>query len=269
VGAFASHRYTDLEFNAPMSSTRVRDLIDSLQPLTDATIVDFGCGWAEFLLRAVEHEPTAHGIGIDRDSAAIARARTNAEARGLRDRVRLECGDVTRWSDQTGVAVVIGASQAWGGTRETLNAVRTLLGPGGRFLFGEAIWQQPPTPAALRALDARTNDYTTVAGLVDLCLDSGYRLLEVSTATLNEWDNFEAGYCAGPERWLWQHLDSPAADETRAEIDAHRDAWLHGYRGVLGFAYLTLVAPTGCAPQTRGGEADGAAGYREGEVGAT
>ena len=235
-------RYDDLDFNAPMSSARVHDLVARLQPLAGATIVDLGCGWAELLLRVLDHEPTAQGIGIDRDETLIARAQRNAAALGISDRLRLECADVTEWSGQADVAIVIGASHAWGGTRETLQAVRPLLQPKGRLLFGEGIWEQPPTPAALAALDAKPEDFSDVSGLVDLCIECGYRVLAASTATLQEWDAFESRYCAGHERWLAQNPDEANADEVRKEIDAHRNGWLHGYRGILGFGYLTLVA---------------------------
>jgi len=244
VDSLAQARHGDLDFNAPMSAAHVRELITTLRPLPGASIVDLGCGWAELLLRILEDEPTAHGVGVDDDAAAIARARANAETRGVHDRLQLQCADATGWSDTTDVAIVIGASHAWGGTRETLSAVRPLLRPGGRLLLGEGIWEQPPTPPALAALDAQPDDFTTLGGLVDLCLQCGYRLLALSIATLNEWDHFESRYCAGRERWLLQHPDAPNATDVRTEIDTHRNGWLHGYRGILGFAYLTLAVDT-------------------------
>jgi SAM-dependent methyltransferase len=243
VDSRGAARYADLEFNAPLSSTRVRELIANVQPLTGASIVDLGCGWAELLLRMLEQEPTATGVGVDGDPALIERARGNAEARGLQDRVRFECADVTGWSGaaDADVVIVVGASHAWGGTQATLHAVRPLLVPGGRLLLGEGIWEQPPTPAALAALDAQPDEFTTLGGLVDLCLESDYRLLGASTATLAEWDDFESRYCSGRERWLLANPDAEGAGAVRAEIDEHRCGWLHGYRGVLGFAYLTLA----------------------------
>jgi cyclopropane fatty-acyl-phospholipid synthase-like methyltransferase len=243
VSALGVHRYADLDFNAPMSSARALELIRGLEPLAGATIVDFGCGWAELLLRALEHEPTARGLGIDRDPALLTRARANADARGLGERVRFESMDVAEWSDDLEVAVVIviGASQAWGGSQAALDAVRQLLRPGGRLLVGEAFWQQPPTPAALAALDVQADDFLSLAGLVDACVERGFRVLWQSTASLDEWEAFESGYCSGPERWLLAHPNDPAAADMRAEVDGHRRGWLHGYRGILGFAYLTLV----------------------------
>jgi SAM-dependent methyltransferase len=244
VDSLGQARHADLDFNAPLSSAHARELAASLGPLSGAEIVDLGCGWAELLLELLENEPTARGVGVDHDPAAIARARGNAKTRSVHDRVRLECGDATRWSDRVDAAIVIGASHAWGSTRATLNAIRPLLRPGGRFLLGEGFWELRPTTQALAALDAQHDEFTTLVGLVELCLQCGYRLLGLSTATLNEWDSFESRYCSGRERWLLQHPNAAEADDVRAEIDTHRDGWLHGYRGILGFAYLTLAAPT-------------------------
>ncbi len=233
--------YTELDFNAPMSSARAIELITTLAPLAGAEIVDLGCGWAELLLRVVAHEPTARGVGIDSNASALERAERNAEARGLRERVRFECGDAAHYVSSCDVAIVVGSSHAWGGTTAALDAVAALLPPGGRLLLGEGVWDQPPTAAALAALDATADDFTSLAGLVQRCEERGYRPLHVSTASLDEWDSFESRYCAGAERWLAAHPRDPAVAELRAAVDKHRDCWLRGYRDVLGFAYLTLV----------------------------
>lgn len=236
-------RHIDLDFNAPLSDRHASELVATLQPLAHAEIVDLGCGWAELLLRILADEATARCVGVDQDPANVARARTNADARRLGDRVRLECGDVTGWSDEVDAAIVIGASHAWGGTRQTLDAIRPLLRRGGRLLLGEGIWETPPTSEALAALDASSDDFMSVAGLVDLCIERGFSLLSMSTATLAEWDSFESRYSAGRERWLLANPHAPEARDVRAEIDAHRHGWMHGYRGILGFAYVTLGVP--------------------------
>ena len=60
-------------------------------------------------------------------------------------------------------------------------------------------------------------------------------------ASEQEWEEFESGYQADEEEWLAAHPDHPEAAEIRRGVDEHRSYWLRGYRGVLGFAYLTLV----------------------------
>lgn len=236
--------HTFLDFNAPLSDARADRLIDGLAPLRDCTVIDLGCGWAELLLRALAGEPTARGIGVDSDAEAIARGRANAAARGLADRVTLHSADVTSWPTAAAdVVITVGASHAWGGTAHALDAARAHLRPGGRLLFGDGCWEREPTPAALAGLGAEPDDLLTLPDIVDLAVQTGYRPLDVCTASLDEWDAFESRWCAGRERWLLAHPHAPDAAEVRAVVDEHRTGWLRGYRGQLGFAYLTLAVP--------------------------
>jgi precorrin-6B methylase 2 len=235
--------HTFLDFNSPLSDARAAELIAGLRPLPGPRIVDLGCGWAELLLRLLEAEPSARGIGVDDDSAAIQRGRANAAARGLVGRVTLEDADATKWDGLAETVICIGATHAWGGPGPTLKAARSRLRPGGQLLLGDAIWEKPPTAEAMAALEAGSDEFPSLAGLVDLALHSGFRLLSLSVANADEWDSFESRWCAGRERWLLEHPDAPDAAEVRALVDEHRTGWLHGYRGFLGFAYLTLALP--------------------------
>ncbi|WNV84165.1 class I SAM-dependent methyltransferase [Umezawaea sp. Da 62-37] len=233
--------HTFLDFNAPMTDARAYDLVNGLRPLEGRTVVDFGCGWAELLLRVLETEPTARGFGVDSDELGITRGRANAEKRGLTT-ARLELADVTTWeAPPADVAISIGASHAWGDTRKTLEAMHSRIKPGGKLLLGDAFWEKPPTDDILTRLDAKPDEFGTLAALVDLAMAAGYRLLSLATANLDEWDSFESRWCAGRERWLLDNPDHPETTEVRAVVDNHRDTWLHGYRGYLGFAYLTLA----------------------------
>ncbi|WP_447003195.1 SAM-dependent methyltransferase [Saccharothrix isguenensis] len=231
-----------LDFNAPLSDGKAYDLVSGLRLGAGSTVVDYGCGWAELLLRAVEHEPNARGLGVDSDDHAISRGRANVEARGLASRVTLESADVTTWETAPAdVAISIGSSHAWGGTKQTLEAMHARLRPGGTLLLGDGFWEQPPNARSVEIFGEEV--VGTLADLVDLAMACGYRLLDLTTATLDEWDGFESRWCAARERWLLDHPDDPRADEVREIVDDHREGWLKGYRGHLGFAYLTLARP--------------------------
>lgn len=242
--------HEDLTFHGPLSEERAERLIRSLHPLDDAHVVDVGCGWAEFLLRTLEAAPTATGTGVDRDAAAIDHAQANAEARGLANRVSLQVADVAQWQSARPADVVIvnGASQVWGGdplqhTANALMAAKKLLGPRGKLLLGEGFWEREPTEAQLAAMPIPRDQYGSLADLVDLGHEHGYRLLAVEQANLDEWDVFENGHALAWERWLRDSPGSEHADEVRARADTHRTYRLRGWRGTLGLAYLTLQAP--------------------------
>jgi SAM-dependent methyltransferase len=240
----AALAHAGLVFNAPLSDTRAGELVSSLRPLANARAIDLGCGWAELLLRILDNEPTATGVGVDINAGEIERAKRAAAARGLSDRTRFDVADATTWSDgRADVLVCIGASHAWAGTRPALQALRPMLQPGGRLLFGDGYWQRPPGPQALTALRAEPGDFGSLAELAELATDSGYLLLALSTATTDEWDAFESRWCGALERWLLRNPGSPHAQHVRTVASEHRKAWLHGYRETLGFAYLTLAVP--------------------------
>ncbi|PDP88086.1 SAM-dependent methyltransferase [Glycomyces fuscus] len=240
--------YHGADFNGPLSDAHAARLIRDLGPLDGSRIVDIGCGWAELLLRALAGEPTATGFGIDLDEGAVAHGRANARARGLADRVELAVGDAGAWSGtHADVVVNNGSSHVWGGdpvthTANALEAVAGLLGPGGRFLFGECFWLREPTRRELEAMaDIPRAQYRSLPDLVDLALSRGFRLRALSQATLEEWDRFESRYARNWEDWLERNPDSPDADGVRARADRHRDFWLRGTRETLGFAYLSLI----------------------------
>ncbi len=67
--------------------------------------------------------------------------------------------------------------------------------------------------------------------------------MAVHEASLDEWDEFESGYSARFGAWLASHDgDDPLAAEVAARAQRQRTAYLGGYRGILGLAYLHLIA---------------------------
>lgn len=235
--------HEDLVFHGPMSSYRADLLVRSLGPLDGQHVVDLGCGWAELLLRTVAAGATGHGV--DLDAEAIAHGRKLASERGLADRVTLEVGDAGAWSGPADVLIVNGASQVWGGdplthTVNALEAGRRFLRPGGRLLLGEGFWEREPTAAQLAAMPVPREQYGTVAELVDLAMTHGYRLLWLSQANQDEWDEFESAHAVARERWLLAHPEDTAV---RERADQQREWRLKGWRGVLGMVYLTLAVP--------------------------
>ncbi|MFC0437451.1 cyclopropane-fatty-acyl-phospholipid synthase family protein [Kutzneria buriramensis] len=235
--------HDDLVFHGPMSSYRADLLIRSLGPLDGQHVVDLGCGWAELLLRAVAAGATGHGV--DLDAEAIAHGQKRATERGLADRVTLEVGDAGAWSGEADVLIVNGATHVFGGeptdsTVNTLKAGRRILRPGGRLLLGEGFWEREPTAEQLAVMPMTREEYGSVAELVDLAMEHGYRLLWLSQANQDEWDEFESGHALARERRL---LERPDDEEARAGADRQRTWRLKGWRGVLGMVYLTLVVP--------------------------
>jgi SAM-dependent methyltransferase len=233
--------YDHLDFNSPLSGQRADAIAAALARRRPATVLDIGCGWAELLLRVLAAAPDARGIGVDSDTRLVERGRANATRRGLLERVDLRATEGNVPLDPADAVICIGSDHVYGDQNDALGALHPLVRAGGVLLFGTGYWQRPPTLEEAAGLGATPDELPDLPTLVDRCVAAGFRPLDIQTANEDEWNAFESGYLADLEEYVMAH---PGADRQRAEADEHRIGWLRGYRGVLGFAYLTLGVPS-------------------------
>jgi len=245
--------HLDLTFMAPLSEQRANRLVHFVAKDLAGTVVDAGCGWAELLIRVLEVAPAARGIGIDLKDSSIEYAQTLAQKRGVANRITLIAGDAKdHLPASSQAAICIGASQIWGPPveakmpldyRSALKAVRAILETGARVIYGEGIWTTPPAAAAVAPLAERVDEYVFLADLLDIARACGFAVMQVHQASLDEWDTFESGFSARYVRWLASHpADHPDAQSVRELAASQSDAYFRGYRGVLGMAYLAMIA---------------------------
>jgi SAM-dependent methyltransferase len=234
-----------LAFHGPLSAERADRLAAELTALHPESVVDYGCGWGELLLRVLSAAPEARGSGIDINGPDIARARRNADERGLADRVVFVEGLAIDHASKADAVINCGSYQAFGSIPAALKALRGLVNPGGRLLFGAEIWDRTPTEQQLSAMWPGTTLSTCLylADIVEAAVEAGFRPLRIETATLGEWDEFESGLAAGAEEWLLANPEHPEAGQVRDKLGSHLSIWLRGHRDVMGFAYLILTVP--------------------------
>jgi SAM-dependent methyltransferase len=222
---------------APLSDASVDRLLERLDPVQGGRVLDLGCGRGAWLGALLTRRADLTGVGVDlhpQDPAAL-RARTGR-------RGTLVAGDATTFDGGAFDAVVaVGVAHVFGGPGATLDAARRHLAPGGRVLLGDGIWDVPPTAAALRSLEATEDEFPDLAGLVRLVRDRGFEPVHGHVSTLEEWDEYEWSWTGSLTDWAVQPGREP--EDRRQALAAaveHREAWLEGYRGVLGFACLVL-----------------------------
>lgn len=243
--------YESLTWLTPLSEERAAHLVAFLSDPEPVEVLDMGCGWGELLLRVLASAPQARGRGVDSASASIDRARQQASTRGLLDRVTFDSMPGIEAEGRPADAVIcIGASQIWGPPVEeaqpldytaALSALRALVVPGGRLVYGEAIWSAPPHPAATAPLSGRDDEFLTADALSNRIRAAGFDVMDHDQASVQEWDVFEAGYRVRYARWLEAHgADHPSAGQVRQRYEEQRAAYEEGYRGVLGMAYYCL-----------------------------
>jgi ubiquinone/menaquinone biosynthesis C-methylase UbiE len=226
----------------PFSDHTVDTLLDQLAPADAAFALDIGCGQGEWLRRLLTRHPELRGVGIDRSSFSLEAARSQTST--LSSRLELEQADASHYvracSRRFDLVLCAGSTHALGGYRETLLASRRLLAGPGRLLIAEAYWQRPPTEPALIALGAKASDFSDLETTVETAVDAGYTPLHVATSTQDEWDEYESSWCGSLERYASDNPSDADRDELIETARAHRDGYLNGYRGVLGFAALVL-----------------------------
>ena len=223
--------HDQLIFNSPMSDQTADGLVQELAANRPQSVVDIGCGWAELLLRLLSACPDATGVGIDRDENFIERARANAEARSLSDRVvfQPELGSPI----PSDLILCVGSEYIFGAVDDAATALVDWTNPGGRLLLGTLFWEETPSSQLIDDF----GELPDLAGLTSTVIAAGWRLTKMSTATLADWDDFEFRYMA---KWLQPTGSHDTDQQLMQTADDYLAAYL-GRRKILGFAFLNLM----------------------------
>jgi SAM-dependent methyltransferase len=224
---------------APLSDSTVDALIARVAARQPRTVLDIGCGSAQWLVRLLERLPRARGVGVDLSAEAVEAAREFAAARGVADRLDLRRQDAASIDEEGFDAVLcVGSTHALGGLPATLTRMYRLGTRGAVALVGDGFWQRAPGPATLEALDAGADDFPSYAGLVDLVEGGGWSPVHVHVSDLQEWDDYEWSWVSTLSRWAREHPQDTDTGDAAAFARQHRDQWLDGYRETLGFAVV-------------------------------
>ncbi len=227
-----------LTFNSPLGDDAVARLLQRLDDVRPSTIVDYGCGWGELLLRMLERWPSATGVGLDVHAPDIERARALAAERGVAERIRFDAAEASSHKDRADVVVSMGAYQAFGGVGEALTALRTRLVPGGRALFGCEYWRSQPTDTELANMwpGASAGDCVELPEIAEAAHTTGWTILDMHDATQAEFDAFDLGHLRPRLEWALEHPGAEESNEARAAVVS----WIRGHRRPMGFVTLVL-----------------------------
>jgi SAM-dependent methyltransferase len=211
-------------------------------------VLDLGCGAGAWLLMLLEEHPDVTADGVDTSAVALQRARKAAVARGLAERVTWHLADAGTWPGGGYDAVLcIGASHIHGGFEATLRAIRGHIRPRrtGHAIVGDGFWELPPSEAAQAALEAGPDDFPSLPELIALAEASEWEPTFGHVSSADEWDAYEWSWTGSLARWALDRAIDPATRGDAAlalqEARSHRERWLAGYRGELGFVTVLLT----------------------------
>lgn len=233
---------------APVADSTIDALLERLAGFAPRQILDVGCGPGEWIVRLLRRTPAATGVGVDTSPEALGAARETARAAGVGERLRTVCLPAAELpAEEHDALLCVGASHALGGLAEALSRLHRWAATDAVLLFGDGFWRQPPTDAALEALDCSAADFPTYAELVATVDAAGWRPVHAHVSTVQEWDDYEWSWVSALAGWAASNPDDPDAAAAAAWGREHRDQWLSGYRGILGFAVVTAVRSSGRA----------------------
>lgn len=231
--AISKAKYASMLWNSPLGELHSDELFEHMKLSVTTSIVDLGCGWGELLLRAVARTG-AKGTGVDTDNLALDRGKRAAQKNDIKvDFIRQPAAD---WQGTRDRAICIGSSHTLGGSRAMLQRLAEIV-PKGRVLVGDTFWERRPTDIAR---EIHGDDVSMLIDLVKMCRETGWEILNLTTADQREWDNFESSHRAGLRQWIIENPESPKAQEIREQLDEREREYIMNYRGLLGFAYLIL-----------------------------
>ena len=235
-----AHRHRPVA--APLVDAQVERLLARAGVDAPVRILDLGCGAGGWVVRALRRWPDATAVGVDISGAALGQAFRVAQATGVHRRLALHEGPAQEYEDDEPFDLVlsVGSTHAFGGLEPTVAAVRGHLADGGRAIIGDGFWERKPTVTALKALEAKAEDHRDLRGTFDAMEATGMAVVDAHVSTPGEWDDYECSWSGSLIEWAVTNPDDPEAAEVAALARAHRDGWLRGYRGVLGFVTFVV-----------------------------
>jgi len=240
----------------PTSEAKLARLVDLLRLPTDAHVVDIACGKGEFLIRLAEAYG-ARGVGIDISPFCIAHAERRLKARAPSADIafREMNGADFRPDEPQSFDLVscIGASWVFGGHNGTLNALISLVKPGGWVIVGEPYWLQEPSEAYLDASGVAREDFGSHFSNAQAGEERGLDLVHTIVSSKDDWDKYEGLCWYATVEYARACPDDPDLPEVIERVGKERQVYLRWGRDTLGWAiYMfrrrTPRLPSGTSP---------------------
>ncbi len=241
---FNAIAHRDHDYCNPISAPKIERLLELLPLGETSRVLDLGCGRAELALRIIEKFGSTV-VAVDHSSYMLDAARERAEWTGALGKLHLDDADIRdfRADPETfHLSVMMGANGIAGGMAGVCHQLKAWTKGGGYLLIGEGYWRGKPHPeyAALLGADAQHLDHR---GNVQAGIDAGLIPMHATTASVDEWDEYEWKFCRSIERYARERPDDADVPPMLDRIQRWRDAYLRWGRDTRGFAVYLFHRP--------------------------
>jgi SAM-dependent methyltransferase len=194
-------------------------------------VLDVGCGKG-----AVLQALGGIGIGIEFNPSFATDAASRNPRAQIYEREAREC--LTQLNATPDLIVCNGASQAIGTRQEAIETLAKLLPRGGRLLFGDGYWRQPPCVDYLAFLGCDKSEMTSFEEMEAAGEPFGLECIGSRESTLADWNSYENSYFRSMIAWCDAHPEDPDEPAFRERMTGWRDAYVKWGRDTLGFGIL-------------------------------
>ncbi|MDO8848281.1 MAG: class I SAM-dependent methyltransferase [Coriobacteriia bacterium] len=223
----------------PTSVEKLTRLVELLRLPSDAQVADIACGKGEFLIRLAEAYGV-RGAGIDLSPFFIAEARRRLEARSPSVGITfLEMNGSDFRPDEPhslDLASCIGASWVFGGHADTLDALVSMVKPGGWVVVGEPYWLKEPSEEYLEASGVAREDFGSHSSNAESGERRGLDLVHTIVSSHDDWDRYEGLQWYATDEYARSHPDDSDLAEVVERVGEARAAYLRRGRDALGWA---------------------------------
>ena len=143
------------------------------------------------------------------------------------------------------LASCIGASWIFGGHAGTLDALVSMVEPGGWVITGEPYWLQEPCDDYLEASGDELEGFGTHASNVEAGEHRGLDLVHTLVSNTDDWDRYEGLQWYATSEFARTHPSDPDLPELVERVEKAKAVYLRWGRETLGWAiYVFRGRPT-------------------------
>ena len=223
----------------PMNEEKLNRLVDLLRLPEGAHVADIACGKGEFLIRLAEAYGI-RGIGVDLSPFFTAAAKSRLEDRVPDAHVIFREMDGADFKpdrpNSLALASCLGASWVFGGHAATLEALSTMVEPGGWVVVGEPYWRRDPPAAYLEFSGVGRNDFATHSENVEAGESRDLELVHTFVSSQDDWDTYEGLQWYSAAEYARSHKDDPDLPDLIGQVTREKKTYLRWGRDTLGWA---------------------------------
>ena len=242
---FGAIAHRDHDYCNPISAAKVERLLDLLPLDASSRVLDLGCGRAELSLRIIERFGSTV-VAVDNSSMMLDAARERAEWTGALAKLHLDDIDIREFRadpETFHLSVMLGGGGIADGMAGICRQLKEWTKSGGYVLIGEGYWRQRPHVDYLALLESAPGEFLDHRGNVRAGIDAGLIPMHATTASIDEWDEYEWKYCRSIERYAREQPGDPDTPAFLERVHRWRDGYLRWGRDTLGFGLYLFYRP--------------------------